>query len=164
MDIDILKSVAQAKFEHTPIYIKNKNYYYKHNNKLIDGSVQNLHDYYIFTEEEADNEVLDILKDILWMIPAWLIIQNINELKDSSKEDEFSQLIEEYVQNNTEHSNSLLVSIIDDFEKFAKDCVKHFGSRGAIIGWNGDEEEHKITVKDLDTNKDVPIFIYVNKW
>ena len=91
-------------------------------------------DYVVLTDEEADQEVYDYIKESVWAFTPSFLSAHTDYIKES---------VFELLQQECEGANDAIMSMIKDFDHFVEDAVRYDG-RGHFLA-HYDHEEHEVT-------------------
>ena len=91
-------------------------------------------DYLVLTDEEADQEVYDYIKESVWAFTPSFLSAHTDYIKES---------VFELLQQECEGANDAIMSMIKDFDYFVEDAVRCDG-RGHFLA-HYDHEEHEVT-------------------
>lgn len=98
-------------------------------------------EYKVLTEEEADAEAEDYIKDSLWAFNADFILDHANI---STTECAYNDIVEAFRMMQTrlcENANALVEALINDIDQFVYDAIETDGRGHFISSWDGEEHE-----------------------
>tara|TARA_Y100001938_G_C7933492_1_gene350528 strand:+ start:134 stop:613 length:480 start_codon:yes stop_codon:yes gene_type:complete len=89
-------------------------------------------DYLVLTDEEADQEVYDYIKESVWAFKPSFLSAHTGYIKES---------VFELLQKDCEGANDAIMSMIKDFDHFVDDAVSCDGRGHFLSGYDGNEHE-----------------------
>lgn len=95
-------------------------------------------DYFVYTDEEADEAVKEYIKESVWAFNASFIIDH------SSLPYEAREMIEYFQREKCEGANDTILALIDDFDEFASDAIGADGRGHFLSSYDGEENEEVI--------------------
>jgi hypothetical protein len=106
-------------------------------------------EYLVLTDEEADREVKDYIKNSLFAFNTSFIVPFVREDVAEGIEEEGGS-VEEYVEQlkeKYEDGNADLEDLIDDMDRFVRDAVMSDGRGHFLSSYDGNELEQKVNGK-----------------
>ena len=113
-----------------------KTNYWDYENQMAtmeDGS-----EYLVLTDEEADKQAEEEIKNCLWAFNADFIIEHMADVPYST---ELANAINQMQSSLCENANSIVAAMIDDVEKFCNDAIIADGREHFIAWYDGEEIE-----------------------
>jgi hypothetical protein len=100
-------------------------------------------EYKVLTDEEANEETADYIKESLWAFNAEFILQHSSAYEETTnREDEEIIKALRYMQGVLcESANALVKALISDLETFISDAIEADGRGHFISSWDGIENE-----------------------
>ena len=100
-------------------------------------------EYKVLTDEEANEETADYIKESLWAFNAEFILQHSSAYEETTnREDEEIIKARRYMQGVLcESANALVKALISDLETFISDAIEADGRGHFISSWDGIENE-----------------------
>ena len=90
-------------------------------------------EYYVLTDEEADELAKEYIRDTAWAFNAWFILDHIE--KDIPEE------AIKKIQELYEGANEAIIAMIDDFDAFVDDAIGIDGRGHFLSSYDGAENE-----------------------
>ena len=87
-------------------------------------------DYVVLTDEEADQEVYDYIKESVWAFTPSFLSAHTDGVKES---------VFELLQQECEEANDAIMSMIKDFDHFVEDAVRYDGRGHFLAGYDHEE-------------------------
>jgi len=100
-------------------------------------------EYKVLTDEEANEETADYIKESLWAFNAEFILQHSSAYEETTnrKDEEIIKALR-YMQGVLcESANALVKALISDLETFISDAIEADGRGHFISSWDGIENE-----------------------
>ena len=100
-------------------------------------------EYMVLTDEEADNEAENSIRESLWAFNADFILEHTNFYHNSTEEKDRIFINSVKVMQNTlcENANSLVYAMIEDLDIFIDDAIEADGRGHFISMYDGEENE-----------------------
>ena len=95
-------------------------------------------DYFVYTDEEADEAVKEYIKESVWAFNADFII-NHSKLPYEAKE-----MIKNFQTTKCEDANDTILALIDDFDDFVSDAISADGRGHFLSSYDGEENEETV--------------------
>lgn len=100
-------------------------------------------EYFVLTDEEADEKAAEEIKNSLWAFNADFIIQhckNYNNM-DNFEYNAAIESLQEAQEHSCESLNGLVYALIDDIDEFIQDAINADGRGHFISYYDGEENE-----------------------
>ena len=100
-------------------------------------------EYMVLTDEEADSEVENSIKESLWAFNADFILKHTDFYRNSTESEDQIFINSIKVMQNTlcENANSLVYAMIEDIDTFIEDAIEADGRGHFISMYDGEENE-----------------------
>lgn len=100
-------------------------------------------EYMVLTDEEADNEVENSIRESLWAFNADFILEHTAAYKHTSGEHDRDIILALQKMQETlcETANELVYALIEDYEQFVDDAIEADGRGHFISMYDGEENE-----------------------
>ena len=120
---------------------------------FLDEEVENLCDnifesesgeeYMVLTDEEADNEAENSIKESLWSFNADFILKHTNFYHNSTEEEDqiFMNSLKTMQNTLCEDANDLVYAMIEDIDIFVCSAIEEDGRGHFISMYDGEENE-----------------------
>ena len=100
-------------------------------------------EYVVLTDEEADNEAENSIRESLWAFNADFILEHTAAYKHTSGEQDRDIILALQKMQETlcETANELVYALIEDYEQFVDDAIEADGRGHFLSMYDGEENE-----------------------
>lgn len=101
------------------------------------------HEYKVLTDEEAEKEAADYIKESLWAFNAEFILQHsaASENTTAREDEEIIKALRMVQENICEGANALVKALISNMDSFIDDAIEADGRGNFLSSWDGEEHE-----------------------
>lgn len=96
-------------------------------------------EYFVLTDEEADEKAGEYIKDLAWAFNSWFIIDHMKESPDDY--DRTQKAIEIMQSELCENANPIILSMIENVGDFIEDAIRADGRGHFLNNYDGCEYE-----------------------
>lgn len=100
-------------------------------------------EYKVLTDEEADKEAADYIKDSLWAFNADFILQHTSIYEETTdrEDQEIIKALQMVQSSICESCNALVKALISDIDQFIYNAINADGRGHFLSSWDGEEYE-----------------------
>lgn len=100
-------------------------------------------EYMVLTDEEADNEAENSIRESLWAFDTEFILEHTTAYRRTSAEQDRNIIfaLKEMQVTLCEMANELVYAMIEDYEQFVEDAIKVDGRGHFVSMYDGEENE-----------------------